>query len=108
MKARLDSKLTKKSQEYTRGTFANMQAVNPRQIHNVSAAGMPSSVVSNTSTRNMQMKVNNKLVQNPTDEDYSNRFTGARNSKNVNSLNNDKDFDKEATLMSSKAKRKNH
>ena len=30
MKAKLDSKLIKKSQEYTRGTFANMQAVNPR------------------------------------------------------------------------------
>ena len=69
---------------------------------------MPSSVVSNTSTRNMQMKVNNKLVKIPTEDDYNNRFTGARNSKNANSLNNDKDFDKEATLMSSKARRKNH
>ena len=69
---------------------------------------MPSSVVSNTSTRNMQMKVNNKLVKIPTDDDYSNRFTGARNSKNINSLNNDKDFDKEATLISGKARRKNH
>ena len=54
------------------------------------------------------MKVNNKLVKIPTDDDYSNRFTGARNSKNVNSLNNDKDFDKEATLISGKARRKNH
>ena len=54
------------------------------------------------------MKVNNKLVSIPTDEDYTNRFTGARNSKNANSLNNDKDFDKEATLMSGKARRKNH
>ena len=69
---------------------------------------MPSSVVSNTSTRNMQMKVNNKLVSNATEEDYNNRFTGGRNSKHVNSLKDDKDFDKEATLMSSKARRKNH
>ena len=54
------------------------------------------------------MKVNNKLVKIPTEDDYNNRFTGARNSKNANSLNNDKDFDKEATLISNKARRKNH
>ena len=70
---------------------------------------MPSQVLSNTSTRNMQAKSNNKLFQGGNEDEY-NGLSGARNSKVSNSMKDYKDLgpDKESAMISSKIKIKNH
>ena len=42
----------------------------PNSLNNISAAGIPSGVVSNTSTRNMQTKVHNKVLLGHTEDQY--------------------------------------
>ena len=105
LKGRQESKFVKKSQEYARGTLGTMQTIEARPMHNISAAGMPSQVMSNTSTRNMQTKVNNKLFQGGTEEDY-NRLSGVRNSKPTNTMKDD-NAEKEGAFISGKIKRRN-